>query len=97
MENGKLKSETTRAESALRKLKAGLRMDLLNRANMTFDLILTNKTQTMIANEYGVHKSNVSRMASRIRDSVKRGDVRVRFYRKNGVPMFWIEGRKGEL
>lgn len=97
MENWKLKTEReTGAATALRKLKAGIRMDPISRANLTFDLILTNKSQTLLANEYGVHKSNVSRISARIRECVRRGAVRVRFYRKNGVPMFWLEGGNGE-
>lgn len=83
MKNYKM-DETARA-------KCGLRIDPLSRANMTFDLMLTNKPQCLIACEYGVSRSSVSRFVERIRKSVRAGNVRIRFYYTNGVPMFRAE------
>lgn len=77
-----------RKMSATERAKRSFRLDHMNRACLTFELITTNKTHAYLAAEFGISRQAVSRFCASIRTQIAEGNVRIRFYRRNGELMF---------
>ncbi len=72
----------------IRRAKAGIRMDAMSRANLVFEIIMTNKTNVYLSKEYGISASAVSRLRTRVRAQLVRFPEARRLYRSDGR-IFW--------